>query len=108
MIHPIYRILDCEHIPPYSLQLKFDDGTQRLIDLTDVLEGAVYGPLKDVYLFAQVSVDPEIQTVVWPNGADFDPAILHDWPQHRDMFIAAAKRWRPVINTAEQGATANP
>jgi hypothetical protein len=30
-------------------------------------------------LFNQVRIDPEVHTLVWPNGADFDPAMLHDW-----------------------------
>jgi hypothetical protein len=40
-----------------------------------------------------VSLDPEAHTVVWPNGADFDPAILHDWPDHEAGMIAMARRW---------------
>jgi hypothetical protein len=31
--------------------------------------------------------------VVWPTGADFDPATLHDWPEHEAAFRAAAQRW---------------
>jgi hypothetical protein len=31
---------------------------------------------------------------VWPTGADFDPATLHDWPEHESAFKAAAKHWR--------------
>jgi hypothetical protein len=108
MIHPIYKITKCEHIMPYSLSLEFDDGSQRLVDLSEILEGEIFGPLKDTYLFAQVDIDPDVKTVVWPNGADFDPAILHDWPQHRDNFAAAAVRWKHEENTSEQGAAANP
>jgi hypothetical protein len=29
----------------------------------------------------------------WPNGADFDPAILHDWRDHEASMIALAQRW---------------
>jgi hypothetical protein len=43
--------------------------------------------------------EPEIHTVVWPTGADFDPAILHDWPEHKAGFIAAAKRWKQSTNS---------
>ncbi|MCL5612100.1 MAG: DUF2442 domain-containing protein [Chloroflexi bacterium] len=32
--------------------------------------------------FNQVEIDPEVHTLIWPNGADFDPATLHDWPEH--------------------------
>jgi hypothetical protein len=30
---------------------------------------------------------------VWPTGADFDPVILHDWPEHEAAFRAGAKEW---------------
>ena len=93
MNHPIYRITSCEHIAPYALRLRFDDGLVRTVDLEPILEGELYGPLRDPAVFAQVTLDPEVHTVVWPGGADFDPATLHDWPEHEADFRAAAKRW---------------
>jgi hypothetical protein len=57
------------------------------------LEGELFGPLRDPAVFAQVKLDSEIHTVVWPSGADFDPATLHDWPEHEVAFRAAAERW---------------
>jgi hypothetical protein len=98
MSHPIYRILECEHVSPYSLRLKFDDGLERVVDLEAILEGRIYGPLRDEGLFSKVQIDPEIQTVTWPNGADFDPAVLHDWPRYREDFIRAANNWRINLN----------
>ncbi len=44
-------------------------------------------------VFNQVFIDPEVHTLVWPNGADFDPATLHDWPEHVDRLKALARRW---------------
>ena len=46
--------------------------------------------------FARVSIDPEVRTLVWPSGADFDPTILHDWPEHEPAFKKAAARWEDV------------
>ena len=92
--HPIVRITECEPIEPFALRLRFDDGLETTVDLADMLEGEIYGPLRDPFLFARVAVDREIGTIVWPNGADFDPAILHDWPDHKDAFVSAAKRWK--------------
>jgi hypothetical protein len=60
-------------------------------------------PLRDLELFGQVRIDPEIETLVWPNGADFDPATLHDWPVHKRAFAELARRWGPV-----QGSTVSP
>lgn len=93
MKHPIHRIASFGIVVPFTLNLRFDDGLARTIDFEPILEGELFGPLRDPALFAQVSLDPEVHTVVWPTGADFDPAVLHDWPKHEAAFRAAAQRW---------------
>jgi len=93
MNHPIYRIISFEIIGSYKLKVDFNDATSQTIDLQSILEGELFGPLRDETLFNQVAIDPEIHTLVWPNGADFDPATLHDWPDHKMEFEAMAKRW---------------
>lgn len=93
-MRPICRVTSVHVVRPYTLELVFDDGSERRVDLEPVLQGELYGPLRDADLFARVTVDAEAHTVVWPNGADFDPAILHDWPEHEAAFIEQAKRWQ--------------
>ena len=93
MNHPIYWIESFEQTGPYTLRVRFDDGLSRQIDFEPVLEGELFGPLRDPSIFARVAIDPEVYTLVWPTGADFDPATLHDWPEHEAAFKAAAKRW---------------
>jgi hypothetical protein len=95
-MHPIYRITSFEISGPFTLRAHFDDGTDRVIDFEPVLAGKLYGPLSDPHLFAQVRIDPEVQTLVWPNGAAFDPATLHDWPQYRSELQARARQWERV------------
>jgi hypothetical protein len=68
-----------------------------VIDSLPVLAGEIYGPLRDPELFSKVSVDPVAHTLVWPNGADFDPAILHDWPEHESAFRELARRWQQTV-----------
>ena len=82
MEHPIYRIVGFENVGPYTLRVKFDDGHEREIDFKPVLFGELYGPLKDDKLFNQVDIDPDAHTLVWPNGADFDPGTLREWPKY--------------------------
>jgi len=72
----------------------FDDGLVRRINFLPVLEGALFGPLKDLAVFNGVKLDPEGYTLVWPNGADFDPATLHDWPRIEADFLDLARSWR--------------
>ena len=93
MTHPIYRVCSLEKLAPYTLRIRFEDETERIIDFRPVLAGEIYGPLRDPSLFNQVQIDPEVCTLVWPNGTDFDPATLHDWPQYFEALVAAAQRW---------------
>jgi len=73
--------------PDYVLNVKFDDGAERIIDFAPILFGPLFGPLQDLSLFRQASVDEELGTLVWPNGADIDPGVLYDWPQHVDVIV---------------------
>jgi hypothetical protein len=93
MDHPIHRVERFEIVGPYTLVLEFHDGTQQRIDFRPVLEGELFGPLQDLQAFNTVQLDPTFGTIQWPNGADFDPETLHDWPKYRDEFVAMAKRW---------------
>jgi hypothetical protein len=65
----------------------------QTINFEPLLHGRLYGPLRDPFFFNQVRIDPEVRTVVWPNGADFDPATLHDWKAHESALIELAKSW---------------
>jgi hypothetical protein len=93
MVHPIYSVLSFEIIAPYTLRVRFDDGVEQVINFEPTLAGELYGPVRDVSLFNRVRIDPEVHTLVWPNGADFDPATLHDWPEHVQELTARARQW---------------
>jgi hypothetical protein len=92
MSHPIFRVRDFRIVAPYTLWVAFDDETQQIVDFRGVLAGELLGPLRDLSLFNQVAIDPEVHTLVWPNGADFDPATLHDWPAHAKEMAVWADR----------------
>lgn len=96
MTHPIYQVVAVEIVSDYTLRVQFDDGMERIINFRPVLAGELFGPLRDLELFRRVGIDPEAHTLVWPNGADFDPATLHDWPQHEAALREMARRWEPV------------
>ncbi|MFN3409656.1 MAG: DUF2442 domain-containing protein [Limisphaerales bacterium] len=93
MNHAIHRVTGVEVTGPHQVRVSFADGTLQQIDFSGVLEGELFGPLKDPAFFRQVRVDPEVETLVWPNGADFDPATLHDWPLHAEAFRQRAQEW---------------
>ena len=96
MFHPFFKVESFEIIRPYTLDVHFDDGSSVKIDFEPVLYGELYGPLRDLELFEQVSIDPEVKTLVWPNGADFDPSTLHDWAQKGPLLQKEAAKWELV------------
>jgi hypothetical protein len=96
--HPIYRVHGFEIVGPYVLRVTFNDGTVQTIDFESVLAGELFGPLRDPAVFRQVRLDPEVHTLVWPNGADFDPATLHDWPDYVEAFASRARSWVAAAN----------
>jgi hypothetical protein len=55
--------------------------------------------------FDAVHLDSEAGTLVWPDGADFDPAMLHDWPRVRSELERRAAEW---LAASEQRARMEP
>lgn len=76
-----YEITAVEYLGGYRLRLTFADGLIGDVDPSDRFmapRGPMLEPLRDVEYFAKVSVDREFGTVVWPNGADLAPEVLHE------------------------------
>jgi hypothetical protein len=92
-MHPINKILSFDIVAPFTLSLKFDDGAIRTINFQKILKGKLFGKLNDLNYFNQVKIDNEIKTIVWPNGADFDPATLHDWDECENEFQKLTDNW---------------
>ena len=74
----ILRITRMEVSGAHSLDLTFNDGTRKVVDVEPLLQGPVFEPLKDSAYFAKAALDTVCGTVVWPNGADFAPEALYD------------------------------
>jgi len=89
MAHELYSVTRFERVAPFTLRVFFDDGTDQTIDFRPVLWGEIFEPLRDAAFFDHVRVDPESGTLAWPNGADFDPETLHNWP--RDSTTLASR-----------------
>jgi uncharacterized protein DUF2442 len=71
-------IVDVRHLGGYRLQLRFEDDATGEVDVSSLVQfRGVFAPLADVSEFAKVRVNPELGTIVWPNGADLDPDVLY-------------------------------
>jgi hypothetical protein len=79
------------------VRVSFDDGAQQVIDFKPALYGEMWGPLRDLTLFNQVALDSIARTLTWPNGADFDPETLRNWPQYKDELAARVQQWDLVL-----------
>jgi Protein of unknown function (DUF2442) len=93
MSHALHQVKAFKIEAPYTLRVEFDDATEQVINFLPVLAGELFGPLRYLTMFNQVRIDPEVKTLVWPNGADFDPATLHDWPSYAQALADRAKQW---------------
>lgn len=72
------RVINAKHLRDYVVWVRFNDGSEGEIDLAAELDGPIFEPLRDLAYFAQLRVDPDIHTIVWPNGADLAPEFLYD------------------------------
>lgn len=61
----------------YKLRISFDDGAVKVVDLANHLQGEMFHPLKDLKLFRTARLSPDLDTVVWDNGADMSPDFLY-------------------------------
>lgn len=75
-------MLDITHVECLEgsrLLLTFDSGERREVDIATLVPfDGVFEPLNDPAYFRRVGVNPEIGTIVWPNGADFCPDVLYE------------------------------
>ena len=74
----IVRVTDARLVRDFVVWVRFNDGSEGEIDLSQELEGPIFEPLRDPELFARLRLDDELHTLVWPNGADFAPELLHE------------------------------
>lgn len=73
---------------PYVVRVVFSDGEVRDVDIEPLLSGPVFGPLRDIEMFEQVTVDEVGDTIAWPNGADIDPDVIYG---------SAPAEWEPPV-----------
>lgn len=79
-------ILHFEYIAPFTLKLYFADQTEQCINFEPVLRGAWLRPLRDPAYFKRVKLN-DTGNLEWPDGQDFNPEALHDWPAFEQFYI---------------------
>jgi len=75
----LIHVTAVEVVGDHRLLLAFEDGAKGEVDLAGWQWRGVFEPLADPSYFCRVSLDGELGTIVWPNGADLAPETLHAW-----------------------------
>jgi len=89
----VLRVTDVEALDGYRLRITFNDGAVRDVNFAEDLQragGTLAEPLRDPDYFRQVRVDEQRRTIVWPNGLDADPDVLHG--DQAPVSLAGAQR----------------
>ena len=74
----IPKLRSARYVRGYIIHVEFDDGQEGDVDLKQELWGEVFEPLKDPKQFRAFQLNEELNTLVWPSGADFAPEYLYD------------------------------
>ena len=88
------HIISAQYVDRYKIKIKFNNNSEGIADLSASLQGKVFEPLQDLGIFQKFTVDAELGTIVWENGADFAPEYLYflafrDIPELQEQF----QRW---------------
>lgn len=74
----LYDVVEVEAREGFRVWVRFEDGLQGEVDLSHLAGKGVFRRWVDnPSEFAQVSVDPESGTIVWPGGLDVAPDRLY-------------------------------
>lgn len=74
----ILHIKEVKYMHDNVIWVRFNNQVEGEIDLSSELTGEIFSPLKDIKKFKSFKVDPNLQTIVWENGADLAPEFLYE------------------------------
>jgi len=74
----MHHVTEATYLDGYRIRLRFEDESVKVVDLGPHLDGGIFETLKDPAYFRQVQLNRDIDTIVWPNEADFSPDFLYE------------------------------
>lgn len=72
------KIVEAEAREDYRLWVRYEDGAEGEVDLSNLVGKGVFERWEDPAEFQKVSIDPDTDTVAWPGGIDLCPDSLYD------------------------------
>ena len=74
----LFDIVKVKVVREYVLHITFENGVEGEVDITKIVPfKGVFSKLKDPQYFTTVTVNQELGTIVWDNGADLSPSYLY-------------------------------
>lgn len=73
------QVIGARYISDFIVSTRFDDGTEKRIDVSQWFKGPVFEPLKQAKFFKKFFI--EAGTLAWPNGVDIAPEALYAAPE---------------------------
>jgi hypothetical protein len=88
------ELIGAEYVDGYRIQVRFSNGEEGVVDLTEALWGPVFEPLKDLAKFKRFRVSDLFHTITWENGADLAPEYIYDRMVEQAHPADADRPWR--------------
>lgn len=85
------HITEAVYLHDYQVEITFNNGRKGVADLYPALKGHIFEPLKNPAEFSKLTLDHELATITWPNGADLAPEYIYfqafkDDPELQPLF----------------------
>ncbi|MES2662975.1 MAG: DUF2442 domain-containing protein [Pseudomonadota bacterium] len=88
------HVIDAKYVTGHKVEVVFNDGRRVIADLTEALKGKVFEALKDKAEFSHLTVDSELGTICWANGADLAPEYIYFQAfKHEPNLQQQFKQW---------------
>jgi len=71
------HVTNANYIEDYKIEVSFNDGRKGIADLSSVLKGSAFEPLRNKTEFSSFVIDKELETIVWSNGVDLAPEYIY-------------------------------
>ena len=73
----MHEIIEVKPLSNYRVWIKFSDGVEGTVDLSELVGEGVFKAWEDIEFFNSVYIDPESHTIAWEGGIDLCPDNLY-------------------------------
>ena len=88
------EVVNAEYVADHKVRIRFNNGEEGIVDLSEALWGPVFEPLRNPEIFRRFEVSAVVHTIRWENDADFAPEFLYDkmieQKGQKDLLAAAS------------------